>query len=167
MSKPNRIRKLAATTALAGLSITVCASAAGVLGTDASWTAESSRTGSFSAAKLTAVENLKCFDSKNDGLLGTPLLTNQLLLAWTPPPGLENAAVKYKVSWNGGLLGPKGEAIVEDGSTSYLYKAALLGSILSFSLEFKITPVVGTWEGPSQSYTASAISALLSITMTC
>lgn len=136
--------------------------------TTAAWTERSFASTQFSAATLGPVApgSFKCFDV-NSGLLGTKLLSNQLLFTWDDPADFEDRPMKYRITWDGGLLGAKGEATVTDGTNQYLYKAVLLGQILSFSIDFKVYPVYGTWEGPPTTYTARTISLLLSVTMSC
>lgn len=145
---------------LAGLSSTRMES------TTAAWTEQSIASAEFSAASLGPVRALQCFDI-DSGLLGTNLLRNQLLLAWDTPMGFEDRPMKYRITWDGGILGAKGEATVADGTNQYKYQAVLLGQILSFDIVFKVYPVYGTWEGPPETYTARTISLLLSVTMDC
>lgn len=134
--------------------------------TDAAWTDQSFTSAEFSAATLTAVDPLRCFDHES-GLLGTSLLRNQLLLTWEPPSGFEDRPMSYRITWDGGLLGAKGEATVSDGSNQYRYQAVLLGQIISLSIQFKVYPIYGSWVGPPATYTAKTISLLTSITMDC
>lgn len=134
--------------------------------TTAAWTDGSVAKSQLSAATLGNVRNLSCFDI-GTGLLGTPLLRNQLVLAWEAPEGFDDLPVKYRITWDGGLLGARGEAYVTDGSNQYDYRAVLLGQILSFDLEFNVYPEYESWVGPPKTYTATTIALLLSVTMDC
>lgn len=75
--------------------------------------------------------------------------------------------MKYRITWDGGLLGARGEGYVTDGSNQYDYRAVLLGQILSFDLEFNVYPEYESWVGPPKTYTATTIALLLSVTMDC
>ena len=147
---------------LAGLANTRIAS------TTATWTERSNASAQFSAASLGPVKSssFQCFDI-DSGLLGTKLLSNELLFTWDDPIGFEDRPMEYRITWDGGILGAKGEARITDGTNQYKYRAVLLGQILSFNIDFKVYPVYGTWEGPPTTYTARTISLLLSVTMDC
>lgn len=131
-------------------------SSLGVRLTTASWTDTETVGVELHAAELTEIRQLECLDVE-DNLLG--LLNNELLLRWQRPAGIpDTVRVDNLVTWTGGLIGGAGQTLITDGATQSRYKADL--GLLGVSVDLTVTPIIGSWSGPTVGYRAANVTLL-------
>lgn len=135
-----------------------------VNGTVAGWKDAGSSVVSFKAAKVGAVQNLKCIDS-DDGLI-PGLLKSRVQLEWERPSVPADVNVVYVVTWDAGLLGGSGTAETTDRFHLYKSGGLLTGLNVSFTVRAKI--VGSSWEGPVQTSSATVLTVLgLPVLLSC
>lgn len=88
-------------------------------------------------------------------------MATQLELHWTRPEGIpDDVPVEYQIDWTPGTGGP-----VTTTETDYVYTAR--PAVLALGLEFRVTPHVGSWVGPTTRYSAAQVVLLAPISISC